>query len=114
MTGDRFNKPHPNFGTLEKGPFWAVELSRVAGSGIAASGLVINHHACVMGWDGEPIAGLYAAGNSVARQDNGAVMQSGMSNARGMTQGYLAGRHAAGSPSDLLEKEVERMRLQDA
>ena len=34
MTGDRFNKPHPNFGTLEKGPFWAVELSRVAGSGI--------------------------------------------------------------------------------
>ena len=55
-----------------------------------------------MGWDGEAIEGLYLAGNSVARLDNGAVMQSGMSNARGLTHGYLAGRHAAGDPSTLL------------
>ena len=111
MSGDRFNKPHPNLGVLEKGPFWAIELTRVAGSGIAAAGIVTNHHARVMGWDGKPIEGLYAAGNSVARQDNGAVMQSGMSNARGMTHGYLAGRHAAGQPSDLLKTELERLGL---
>jgi 3-oxosteroid 1-dehydrogenase len=36
-------------------------------------------------------------------------MQSGMTNARGMTHGYLAGRHAAGQPSDLLQQEIERL-----
>ena len=49
--------------------------------------------------------------NSVARLDNGAVMQSGMSNARGMTQGWLAGRHAAGQASDLLVREAARLGL---
>jgi len=35
-------------------------------------------------------------------------MQSGITNARGMTHGYLAGRHAAGKPSDLLERAIHR------
>lgn len=109
MSGDRLNKPYPNFGRLEKGPYFAIRLSRLAGSGIASAGLLTDTHLRVMGWNGKPIEGLYAAGNSVARMDNGAVMQSGMSNARGMTHGYLAGRHAAGSPSDLLEKEMARL-----
>ncbi len=104
MSGDRFHKPSPNLGALFKPPFYAVELSRLASSGIASSGVVVDEHSRAMSWEGEPIPGLYLAGNSVARLDNGAVMQSGISNARGMTQGYLAGRHAAGSPSDLLEK----------
>lgn len=111
MSGHRGHKPHPNFGSIEQGPFYALPLSRVAGSGIAAAGLLCDHHARVMGWTGQPIPGLYAAGNSVARLDNGAVMQSGMSNARGMTQGWLAGRHAAGDPSDLLERETARLGL---
>lgn len=111
MSGHRGNKPHPNFGTIEQGPFYALPLSRVAGSGIAAGGLLCDTHSRVMGWNGMPIEGLYAAGNSVARLDNGAVMQSGMSNARGMTQGWLAGKHAAGSPSDLLESEAARLGL---
>jgi 3-oxosteroid 1-dehydrogenase len=103
MSGDRFHKPNPNLGPLEKAPFYAVELRRLASSGIAAAGIVADHHARVMDWNGNPITGLYVAGNSTARLDNGALMQSGMSNARGMTQGYLAGRHAAGQPSDLLQ-----------
>jgi len=109
MSGDRRHRPHPNFGRIEKGPFYAIKLSRLAGSGIASAGLLVDTHARVMGWDGQPVPGLYAAGNSVARTDNGAVMQSGMSNARGLTQGHLAGRHAAGSPSDLLDKELARL-----
>jgi 3-oxosteroid 1-dehydrogenase len=36
-------------------------------------------------------------------------MQSGITNARGMTHGYLAGRHAAGKPSELLAKEIARL-----
>ena len=108
MSGDRFNQPHPNFGRLEKGPFYAVELSRLASSGIASTGIVADEHARAIDWGGQPIPGLYVAGNSAARLDTGALMQSGMSNARGMTQGYLAGRHAAGQPSPLLDAELEK------
>jgi 3-oxosteroid 1-dehydrogenase len=114
MCGDPFNKPHPNFGTIAKGPFYAVRLYRFGGSAIAAAGLLADHHCRAIGWDDEPIAGLYVAGNSVARMDTGATMQSGVSNARGMTHGYLAGRHAAGQPSDLLEAEVARGALSGA
>ena len=47
----------------------------------------------------------------MARMETGAVMQSGMSNARGMTMGWLAARHAAGDASTLLETEAQRMGL---
>ena len=107
MTGDRFHKPSPTLGPILEGPFYAVELSRLASSGIASAGIVVDEHCRAVSWEGGPIEGLYLAGNSVARLDNGAVMQSGMSNARGMTHGYLAGRHAAGKPSKLLDKAVD-------
>src|SRR3546814_8778578 len=58
--------------------------------------------------DLKTIDGLYVVGNSQARMDNGALMQSGITNARGITHGYLAGRHAAGKPSELL---AERLRV---
>jgi 3-oxosteroid 1-dehydrogenase len=111
MSGDRLHKPNPNLGPLDKPPFYAVELHRLASSGIAAAGVVADHHCRAVGWDGNPIDGLYLAGNSVARLDTGAVMQSGISNARGMTHGYLAGRHAAGKPSGLLQTEIARLGL---
>ncbi len=107
MCGDPYNKPHPNFGTIEKGPFFAVQLHRFGGSAIAAAGLLADHHCRAVGWDDQPIPGLYVAGNSVARMDTGATMQSGVSNARGMAHGYLAGKHAAGSPSDLLQAAID-------
>lgn len=111
MSGDRSHKPSPNLGPLAKGPFYAVKMERLASSGIASAGIVANEHAQAVGWNGAPVEGLYVAGNSVARLDNGALMQSGISNARGMTQGWLAGRHAAGSPSDLLAQAMERLEL---
>ena len=79
-------------------------------AGTHSVGLLTDHHARVIGWSGDPIPGLYAAGNSVARMETGAVMLSGIANARGMTQGWLAGRHASGEPSPLLEQQMERMR----
>ncbi len=109
--GDPYNKPNPNLGTIMKAPFYAVELKRLGGTGIPASGLVIDHHARVIAWDDKPIAGLYAAGNSTARLETGAAMQSGVSNARGMTHGYLAGLHASGKPSTLLDAEIKRLGL---
>ena len=111
VSGDRFHKPNPNLGPLLKPPFYAVPLSRLASSGIAAAGVVVDEHCRAIDWEGEPIEGLYLAGNSVARLDNGALMQSGISNARGLTHGYLAGRHAAGKPSDLLQQEIRRLGL---
>jgi 3-oxosteroid 1-dehydrogenase len=106
MTGDPRHKPNPNLGTLREGPFYAVELKRMGGGGITGTGLVADEHCRVVGWDDRPLEGLYVAGNSMARLDTGAVMQSGISNARGMTHGYLAGRHAAGKPSDLLDRKL--------
>lgn len=111
MCGDSSQKPNPNLGPLLKPPFYAVELQRMAGGGIASTGLLTDEHCRAIGWDDKPIEGLYVAGNSVARMDNGALMQSGITNARGMTHGYLAGRHAAGKPSDLLQREIARMKL---
>ena len=104
MTGDLRHKPNPNLGTLREGPFYAIELKRMGGGGITGTGLLADNHCRVIGWNDKPIVGLYVAGNSMARLDTGAVMQSGLSNARGMTHGYLAGRHAAGQPSDLLDR----------
>jgi len=109
MTGDKNQKPNANLGPIVKGPFYAVRMSRMGATGIPAAGLKIDRNAQVVGWDEQPIPGLYAAGNSVARMETGAVMQSGISNARGMTYGWLAARHAAGNPSELLAKEVERL-----
>ena len=111
MCGDPYQKPHPNLGPLAKPPFYAVKLHRLGGSAIPSAGLVADHHSRAVGWDEKPIEGLYVAGNSAARMETGATMQSGVSNARGMTHGYLAGRHAAGKPSGLLQAEIERLGL---
>ncbi len=96
MCGDIYHEPNPNLGPLLKPPFYAVELRRMSGGGIPAAGLVADNHSRAIGWDEQPLVGLYVAGNSVARMETGAVMQSGISNARGMTHGYLAGLHIAG------------------
>jgi 3-oxosteroid 1-dehydrogenase len=111
MCGDPSHEPNPNLGPLTKPPFYAVELSRMAMTGIPATGLLTDHHSRVVGWDDDPIPGLYAAGNSVARMETGAVMQSGLSNTRGMLHGWLAGLHAGGKPSELLHREIERVGL---
>ena len=103
MCGDTKNQPNPNLGPINQPPFYAVPLERVSGGGIAASGLVADLHGRVLDYDDRPIEGLYVAGNSMARLDMGAGIQSGLSNARGMVHGYLAGRHAAGQPSNALD-----------
>ncbi len=111
MCGDPYQKPNPNLGTVAKEPFYAIELKRLGGSAIPAAGLLSDQHSRTLDWNDKPIEGLYVAGNSAARMETGAVMQSGISNARGMTHGWLAARHAAGDPSDLLDKEIQRMGL---
>ena len=109
MSGDPNQKPNPNLGTLEQGPFHAITLKRMGGSAIPSTGILADHHCRALAWDDQPIAGLYVAGNSLARMETGAMMQSGMSNARGITTGWLAARHAMGDPSPLLEQAIAAM-----
>jgi len=94
MTGDK-SRPNPNLGPLDKPPFYGVRLVPV-GVGVNSVGLETNGFAQVMHVRGRPIPGLYACGNSAAALDTGAGYQSGLSNLRGMTWGFIAGRHAAG------------------
>jgi 3-oxosteroid 1-dehydrogenase len=111
MCGDPFQKPNPTLGPLVKPPFYAVQLQRLGGSAIASAGVLADQYCRALSWDDTPIEGLYVAGNSQARMETGAVMQSGISNARGMTHGYLAALHALGKPSDLLQREAARLGL---
>lgn len=106
LCGDPGNEPNPQLGPLEQAPFYAVELTKMAAGGICSTGIYADEHCRAIDWNGHPIDGLYVAGNSMARMDNGAFMQSGVTNARGMTHGYLAGRHAAGDPSPLLDQRI--------
>jgi len=94
MTGD-FRRTNPNLGPLDKPPFYGVRLSPV-GVGVNAVGLRTDARARVQHVRGRPIEGLYAAGNSAALLDTGAGYQSGLSNLRGMTWGWTAGRDAMG------------------
>lgn len=94
--GDTRHGPNPNMGPLEKGPFYGLRLV-LCGSGINAAGLRIDRDARVLSVRGEPIPGLYAAGNAAAWTDVGAGYQSGIANTRGLAWGYAAGRHAAGA-----------------
>ena len=81
--------PNRNLGPLEKPPFHAFPLARV-GVNCPAAGLLIGPDGDVRARDGEPIPGLYAAGNCAAQLDIGAGYNSGMGNQRGLLYGYLA------------------------
>ncbi len=91
MTGDR-NRKNQNLGPLNKPPYYGVALVPV-GVGVNSVGLQTNEHGQVMHVRGRPIEGLYACGNSAAALDTGAGYQSGLSNLRGMTWGFIAGQH---------------------
>jgi len=93
MTGDT-RMPNPNLGPLDKPPYYGIALTAV-GVGVNAVGLKTDTSARVVHVRGHAIEGLYAAGNSAALMDTGAGYQSGLSNVRGMTWGWIAGKHAA-------------------
>jgi 3-oxosteroid 1-dehydrogenase len=92
--GDPTHEPNGNLAPLEEPPFYGFEVTPV-GNGVPSTGLRIDEHARVVDVGGDPITGLYAAGNSAAFTDTGGAYDSGMAMTRGMTYGYIAARHAA-------------------
>ena len=94
LVGD-FDYPNPNLGPLDKAPYYGVRLVPVS-VGINSHGLKTDTSARVVHVRGHAIPGLYAVGNSAALRDLGSGYQSGTSNMRAITWGYIAGRHVMG------------------
>jgi len=89
---DRY--PNPSLAPVSRSPFYGIELVPV-GVGINSHGLRFDTEGRVVHVRGHAIPGLYAAGNSAALLDLGGGYQSGTSNLRAITWGYIAGQHAA-------------------
>ncbi len=93
--GDPTNKPNPNLGKLEQGPFLATKI--VLGDLGTKGGYVINENAQILNLRGEPIEGLYAAGNCTASIMGRTYPGPGVTLGPAMTFSYIAIQHAANS-----------------
>ena len=86
--------PNPCMGPLLRAPFYAVLV--VMGSLGTFAGLRANAQAQVLDGGGEPIAGLYAAGNDMNSIMGGHYPSGGITLGPAMTFGFVAAHHAAG------------------
>lgn len=85
--------PHPNLGTIEQPPFYALPI-HVAAAG-TKGGPRTNARGQVLNVRGGVIAGLYAAGNAMAGISGPGYYGGGGTIGLGMTWGYICGINAA-------------------
>ena len=94
---DRFHgdpsAPHPNLGTIERGPYYALEIH--AGTVGTKGGPRIDERARILHVRDRPIPGLFGAGNVVASPAAGAYFGGGASIGMAAVFGHLAGAGAA-------------------
>jgi 3-oxosteroid 1-dehydrogenase len=92
--GDRTRTgPHVTLGSIEQAPFHAVEirmgmLGTNGGPRTDAAARILDHA-------GQPIPGLYGAGNAIACPTGGIYAGAGGTLGPALTFGYIAGRSAA-------------------
>ena len=92
MWGDpAFDPPYRTLGLIDQGPFYAVKME--SGALGTCGGPKTNGEAQVLDWSGNPIPGLYAAGNAMAAVLGEAYGGAGGTLGPGMTFGYIAGKH---------------------
>lgn len=91
--GDSAHQPSPSLGTLEQGPFYAVQV--YPGDVSTYGGLVTDEYARVLKADGAPIEGLYATGVSTASAMGRREPAAGGSVGPSFVWGYVAAKHAA-------------------
>ena len=91
--GDTELKRNPQLAPVDQPPYYALPLKI---GGVCSAGLMTDAHARVLNTHGEPIAGLYACGNTAAPTLLGVGYQGGASIGAGMVFGFLAAEHAAG------------------
>jgi 3-oxosteroid 1-dehydrogenase len=88
--------PNPCVGPIDEAPFYACEV--LPGDIGTCGGLVTDEFARVLDQQDQPIAGLYATGNSTATVMGRKYLGPGASIANTMVFGYIAARHAAQTP----------------
>lgn len=94
MAGSRTDLANPCLAPLSTPPFYgAVYVPGTCGTG---GGLTINENAQVMSAMGEPIPGLYAAGNCSSGVSGGRYVHGGISIGAGSVMGWVAVNHALG------------------
>jgi predicted oxidoreductase len=91
--GDALHSPNPCVEPLRTGPFYAIKL--VPGDIGSFMGLKTNENGQVIRTDGNPIEGLYAAGNDAASIMGGEYTGAGITLGPGLTFGYIAANHIA-------------------
>lgn len=92
--GDAAVKPNPCLGSIEKPPFFAMEIW--PGDLGTKGGLVIDSHARVLKDDGSPIPGLYATGNTTSSIMGRSYAGAGATIGPSLVFGYLGALHASG------------------
>ena len=85
-------KPEATLGPLDAGPYYAVEIH--SGCLGTKGGPKVNRHGQAIDVDGDPIAGLYVAGNAMGSPFGMTYGGPGGTLGPAMVFGYIAARHA--------------------
>ncbi|MCQ4160291.1 FAD-dependent oxidoreductase [Roseomonas sp. GC11] len=96
FNGDPEFQPNPCLAPIAEGPFYAVEV--VVGDLGTFAGLRSNGHAQVLDAAGQPVPGLYAAGNDMASIMGGNYPGGGITLGPALAFGWIAARHMAMAP----------------
>lgn len=92
--GDPRNTPNPNLGTVERAPFYAIEVH--AGAMGTKGGPKTTPSGQVVRVGGAPVSGLYACGNAMASVMGHGYPGAGSTIGASMIFGWLAARAALG------------------
>ncbi|MGH8446624.1 MAG: FAD-binding protein, partial [Solimonas sp.] len=91
--GDPTMQPNPCLAPIVKPPFYALKLN--AGEIGTKGGLLTDEHARVLDKSGQPIAGVYAIGNTSASVMGSSYPGAGATLGPSLTFGYIAANHIA-------------------
>ena len=91
--GDAKHKPNACFGALGEGPYYAVEI--FPGDGSTTVGVRIDDQCRVIGQNGAPVGGLWAAGLDANSIWQGKSPAHGCNVGPAMVTGFIAGRSIA-------------------
>ncbi|MCJ2187333.1 FAD-dependent oxidoreductase [Novosphingobium sp. 2638] len=93
MFGDPASTPNPNIGPIDTAPYYAVPINN--GDLGTKGGLRCDARARVLDQQGNPIAGLYAAGNNAGTPFGDTYPGAGATIGPAMTFGYVAANDIA-------------------
>lgn len=93
--GDTLDETSPTLGTIDKAPFFALQV--YPGDVSTFGGIVTDEHARALREDGSVIPGLYATGTSTASVMGYIAPGAGGSIGPSFTWGYVAAKHATGN-----------------